>query len=76
MIVIDFLVFLAKVFGLIFVIGLLINLILDVVIIQPIENRILQRKRLELLDTIIEKERNGETVTEDTIDELEEKIED
>lgn len=76
MIVIDFLVFLVKVLALVFAIGFLINLILDAVIIQPIENRIVHRKRLQLIDAIIEKERSGENVTKDTIEEIEEEIED
>lgn len=66
---INFLVFLFKVFGLVFVIGLIIDLILDVVIIQPIHNRTLHRKRLELLDVIIDKVKKGEDISNLVIDE-------
>lgn len=76
MIVIKFLLFLLGVSALIFFIGILINLILDVVIIQPLWNRKANKKKLELLDVIIEKAKNGEIVTEDVLEDVEEKIED
>ena len=76
MIVIEFLLFLLKVSALVFVIGILINLILDVVIIQPLWNRKANKKKLELFDVIIEKAKNGEIVTEDMVEDLEEEIED
>lgn len=59
---INFLIFVVKVLGLIFVIGILFNLILDVVIIQPIHNREANRKKLEMVDALIKKIENGEDI--------------
>lgn len=79
---INFLVFLLKASGLIFVIGILINLILDTVIINPIINRRIEMKRIKIMDMLIEKVKNGEDISKFKIDadtlkaEIEEKIED
>lgn len=59
---INFLIFVVKVLGLIFVIGILFNLILDVVIIQPIHNREANRKKLEMFDALIKRIENGEDI--------------
>lgn len=79
---INFLVFLLKACGLIFVIGILINLILDTVIINPIINRRIEMKKIKIMDMLIEKVKNGEDISKFKIDadtlkaEIEEKIED
>lgn len=59
---IGFLIFLIKVFGLIFVIGILANLILDIVIITPIETRLMEKRKRELFDILIKKIEKGEEI--------------
>ena len=59
---INFLIFLLKVFGLTFIIGIILNLILDVVIIDPIINRKKAKKELEMFDVVIEKMKKGEDI--------------
>ena len=76
MILIEFLVFLLKVLGLAFLVGIILNLLIDVIIINPIENRIMQKKRQELFDVIIERIKNGEDIEIEKIhEEADEKIE-
>lgn len=72
---IKFLMFVIEVFGLIFVIGLLFNLILDVVIIQPIQNRILMKKRIEFMNIINEKLKNNEDIQIEDVQTLEKELE-
>lgn len=72
----DLIMFLVKaleVLGLIFVIGILFNLILDVVIIQPIHNRAANKKKLEMMDLLMQKVKNGEVEIE--ADEIKEEVE-
>lgn len=72
----DLIMFLIKaleVLGLIFVIGILFNLILDVVIIQPIHNRAANKKKLEMMDLLMQKVKNGEVEIE--ADEIKEEVE-
>ena len=59
---IGFLIFLIKVFGLIFVIGILANLILDIVIITPIETSLMEKRKRELFDILIKKIEKGEEI--------------
>lgn len=68
-----FLVKALEVLGLVFVIGMLFNLILDVVIIAPIHNRAAQKKKLEMMDLLLQKVKNGEVEIE--ADEVEEEVE-
>ncbi len=72
---IKFLMFVIEVFGLIFVIGLLFNLILDVVIIQPIQNRIMMKKRIEFMNIINEKLKNNEDIQIEDVQTLEKELE-
>lgn len=72
---IKFLIFVLEVFGLIFVIGLLFNLILDVVIIQPIQNRIINQKRIEFMNIINEKLKNNEDIQIEEVQTLEKELE-
>lgn len=72
---IKFLIFVIEVFGLIFVIGLLFNLILDVVIIQPIQNRIMMKKRIEFMNIINEKLKNNEDIQIEDVQTLEKELE-
>lgn len=74
MVLINSLLFVVKVLGLVFLIGLLFNLILDGIIIKPIMQRAADKKKLEILDIILDKMQNGEIITEDDVDELEEEL--
>ena len=60
MVIINCLWFAIKVLGLVFITGLLLNLILDVIIIEPIMQRAVKRRKLKILDIIIHKMANGE----------------
>lgn len=53
-----------EVLGLTFVIGMVFNLILDVVIIGPIHNRVAQKQKLEMMKLLMEKVKNGEVEIE------------
>lgn len=75
MALINYLVYLLKIFGLILVLGILFNLILDVVIIQPIQNRILRGKKVKLFKTLMKKIENGEEISKTDLDLIKEKIE-
>lgn len=75
MALINYLVYLLKIFGLILVLGILFNLILDVVIIQPIQNRILRGKQVKLFKTLMKKIENGEEISKTDLDLIKEKIE-
>lgn len=61
---IGFLVFLVKILGLIFAIGLLLDLIFEVVIMTPIRSIGLAKKRKEAADLILDKLKNNETEEE------------
>lgn len=74
MVLINSLWFVVKVLGLVFLVGLLFNLILDAIIIKPIMQRAADKKKLEILDIILDKMQNGEIITEDDVDELEEEL--
>lgn len=74
MVLINSLWFVVKVLGLVFLVGLLFNLILDGIIIKPIMQRAADKKKLEILDIILDKMQNGEIITEDDVDELEEEL--
>lgn len=49
------LIFILEVLGLVFVIGIVVNLILDILIIEPIMNRKMLIKKAKLYDLAIEK---------------------
>ena len=70
------LIFVLEILGLVFVIGLVVNLILDVVIIDPIMNRKMMIRKAKLFDLLIEKIQKGEDIPGITVDEIKEKIED
>lgn len=72
-----FLILCMKILGLIFVIGLLFNLIIDLVIITPIETRLMEKKKRELFDILIKKVEKGEEIPNTIeLDINKEKIED
>ena len=72
---ISFLVDILKVVGLIFLIGIVVELIVSVLIVTPIKTIIGYKKKSRLLDILMEKVANGEDLTNDDVQELEEKIE-
>lgn len=57
---IAFLVKTLEVLGLIFLIGILINLIIDVIIIRPIYTRAANKQKLDLMDSIIKQVKSGD----------------
>lgn len=78
MAVIKFLGMAVAVLALVFVIGVIFNLILDVVIIQPILNRQIFKRKLELMDILndkISKCESIEKVAELNVDDIEKEIE-
>ena len=74
MVIINFLWFAIKVLGLVFITGLLLNLILDVIIIEPIMQRAVKRRKLKILDIIIHKMANGEELTKEEVESLDEEL--
>lgn len=60
-----FLIEVLKVLGLIFLIGIVFNLIIDVIILRPIQNRIMNKKQEELMDAIIKQIKKGNITIED-----------
>ena len=62
---INFLIEVLKASGLIFLIGILFNLIIDVIILKPIQNRAMNKKQEELMDAIIKQIKNGNITIED-----------
>ena len=72
---VKFLVYTLEVLGLVFIIGILFNLILDAVIIAPIQNRRIARQRAKMIDLVLEKMENGEDIPKFDIDEIEKEIE-
>ena len=69
------LIFILEVLGLLFVIGVVINLILDVIIIDPIINRKMLIRKAKLFDLLIEKIKNGEEIPGIAVDKVKEEIE-
>ena len=57
---ITFLVQVLEVLGLIFLIGILINLIIDVIIIRPIYIRATNKQKLDLMDSVIKQLKDGD----------------
>lgn len=57
---ITFLVQVLEVLGLIFLIGILINLIIDVIIIRPIYIRATNKQKIDLMDSIIKQIKSGD----------------
>lgn len=57
---IAFLVKTLEVLGLIFLIGILINLIIDVIIIRPIYIRATNKQKLDLMDSVIKQLKDGD----------------
>lgn len=57
---IAFLVKTLEVLGLIFLIGILINLIIDVIIIRPIYIRATNKQKIDLMDSIIKQVKSGD----------------
>lgn len=57
---IAFLVKTLEVLGLIFLIGILINLIIDVIIIRPIYTRAANKQKIDLMDSIIKQVKSGD----------------
>lgn len=72
---IEFLIYVVKVFGLIFVIGFLFNIILDTIIINPIQNRRLENRRIKIMDILITRLENGEDISEIGLEEVIKEIE-
>lgn len=57
---ITFLMQVLEVLGLIFLIGILINLIIDVIIIRPIYIRATNKQKIDLMDSIIKQVKSGD----------------
>ena len=57
---ITFLMQVLEVLGLIFLIGILINLIIDVIIIRPIYIRATNKQKIDLTDSIIKQVKSGD----------------
>lgn len=57
---IAFLVKTLEVLGLIFLIGILINLIIDVIIIRPIYIRATNKQKIDLMDSTIKQVKSGD----------------
>ena len=57
---ITFLVQVLEILGLIFLIGILINLIIDVIIIRPIYIRATNKQKIDLMDSIIKQVKSGD----------------
>ena len=70
----NFLVFAAKVVGLIFIIGLLLDLIVDVVIMTPIKSIMAARRKKQIMDLIINKLENGEDLEKEDVENMKKEI--
>lgn len=57
---ITFLVQVLEILGLVFLIGILINLIIDVIIIRPIYIRATNKQKIDLMDSIIKQVKSGD----------------
>ena len=57
---ITFLMQVLEVLGLIFLIGILLNLIIDVIIIRPIYIRATNKQKLDLMDSVIKQVKDGD----------------
>ncbi len=57
---ITFLMQVLEVLGLIFLIGILLNLIIDVIIIRPIYIRATNKQKLDLMDSVIKQLKDGD----------------
>lgn len=56
------LIFILEVLGLTFVIGIIINLILDVIIIEPILNRKMLIQKAKMFDLLVQRLKNEEDI--------------
>ena len=56
------LIFILEVLGLVFLIGVVVDIILDTIIINPILNRKMLIQKARLFDLIIEKMKNGDDI--------------
>ena len=65
------LIFILEVLGLVFLIGLVVDIILDTIIINPILNRKMLIQKARLFDLIIEKMKNGEDIQDFSLESVE-----
>jgi hypothetical protein len=65
------LIFILEVLGLVFLIGLVVDIILDTIIINPILNRKMLIQKARLFDLIIEKMKNGEDIPDFPLESVE-----
>lgn len=69
------LIFILEVLGLVFLIGLVVDIILDTIIINPILNRKMLIQKARLFDLIIEKMKNGEDIPDFSLESVEQEEE-
>lgn len=65
------LIFILEALGLVFLIGLVVDIILDTIIINPILNRKMLIQKARLFDLIIEKMKNGEDIPDFSLESVE-----
>lgn len=65
------LIFILEVLGLVFLIGVVVDIILDTIIINPILNRKMLIQKARLFDLIIEKMKNGEDIPDFSLESVE-----
>lgn len=65
------LIFILEVLGLVFLIGVVVDIILDVIIINPILNRKMLIQKARLFDLLIEKMKNGEDIPDFSLESVE-----
>lgn len=69
------LIFILEVLGLVFLIGSVVDIILDTIIINPILNRKMLIQKARLFDLIIEKMKNGEDIPDFSLESVEQEEE-
>lgn len=65
------LIFILEVLGLVFLIGVVVDIILDTIIINPILNRKMLIQKARLFDLLIEKMKNGEDIPDFSLESVE-----
>lgn len=65
------LIFILEVLGLVFLIGVVVDIILDTIIINPILNRKMLIQKARLFDLIIEKMKKGEDIPDFSLESVE-----
>lgn len=65
------LIFILEVLGLVFLIGVVVDIILDTIIINPILNRKMLIQKARLFDLIIEKMKNGDDIPDFSLESVE-----